>query len=120
MAPRRWVSKPTPTLRGGRTCCERSATSCSGWMKPKPTGCPPAADAATHRTRRSTCRDRGEDRSASGLLSTIRAKYPGRALEALRIVLLIIGAIYAAPTLLAFRRNHPNRWIILVINVAFG
>jgi hypothetical protein len=34
--------------------------------------------------------------------------------------LLIIGAIYAAPTLLAFRRNHPNRWIILVINVAFG
>ena len=35
------------------------------------------------------------------------------------IVLLIIGAIYAAPTLLAFRRNHPNRWIILV-NVAFG
>ncbi|MEH2611895.1 hypothetical protein V1293_004184 [Bradyrhizobium sp. AZCC 1693] len=39
MAPRRWVSKPTPTLRGGKTCCERSATSCSGWMKPKPTGC---------------------------------------------------------------------------------
>jgi Superinfection immunity protein len=36
------------------------------------------------------------------------------------IVLLIIGAIYAAPTLLAFRRDHPNRWIILVINVAFG
>jgi hypothetical protein len=36
------------------------------------------------------------------------------------IVLLIIGAIYAAPTLLAFRRNHPNRWIIVVINVAFG
>jgi hypothetical protein len=34
--------------------------------------------------------------------------------------LLIIGAIYAAPTLLVFRRNHPNRWIILVINVAFG
>jgi Superinfection immunity protein len=34
--------------------------------------------------------------------------------------LLIIGAIYVAPTLLAFRRNHPNRWIILVINVAFG
>src|SRR5215475_9878937 len=29
MAPRRWVSKPTPTLRGGKTCCERSATSCS-------------------------------------------------------------------------------------------
>lgn len=36
------------------------------------------------------------------------------------IVLLIIGAIYCAPTLLAFRRDHPNRWIILVINVAFG
>ena len=39
MAPRRWASKPTPTLRGGKTCCARSATSCSGWMKPKPTGC---------------------------------------------------------------------------------
>jgi hypothetical protein len=36
------------------------------------------------------------------------------------IVLLIIGAIYVAPTLVAFRRDHPNRWIILVINVAFG
>ena len=35
----RWVSKPTPTLRGGKTSCERSATSCSGWMKPKPPGC---------------------------------------------------------------------------------
>lgn len=28
------VSKPTPTSRGGKTCCERSALSCSGWMKP--------------------------------------------------------------------------------------
>src|SRR5215472_3175085 len=24
---------------GGKTCCARSATSCSGWMKPKPTAC---------------------------------------------------------------------------------
>ncbi|UPK38205.1 superinfection immunity protein [Bradyrhizobium sp. 186] len=24
------------------------------------------------------------------------------------------------PSIVAFRRNHPNRWIILVINVAFG
>jgi hypothetical protein len=29
MAPRRWASKPTLTLRGGKTCYERSATSCS-------------------------------------------------------------------------------------------
>src|SRR5215472_10155211 len=39
MAPHLWVSKPTPTLRGEKTCCARSATSCSCWMKPKPTGC---------------------------------------------------------------------------------
>src|SRR4030095_14717072 len=38
MAPHRWVSKPTRTLCGGKTCCERSAISCSGWMKPKSTG----------------------------------------------------------------------------------
>ena len=33
---------------------------------------------------------------------------------------LIILAIYVAPTFVAFRRNHPNRWIILLINVVFG
>lgn len=33
---------------------------------------------------------------------------------------LIVGIIYVLPTILAFRRSHPNRWIILVINVAFG
>jgi hypothetical protein len=33
---------------------------------------------------------------------------------------LIVGIIYVFPTVLAFQRNHPNRWIILVINVAFG
>src|SRR5262252_2766072 len=82
MAPRRWVSKPTLTSRGGKTCCARSATNCSGWMKPQPTGCTPAADAATDRTRRSTRQDRGEDRNASDLLSTIRAKDSARALEA--------------------------------------
>lgn len=36
------------------------------------------------------------------------------------VLFLIIGAIYITPTFVAFRRNHPNRWIILVINVAFG
>jgi hypothetical protein len=36
------------------------------------------------------------------------------------IVFLIIGIIYIAPSIVAFRRNHPNRWIILVINIAFG
>src|ERR1700724_794516 len=24
------------------------------------------------------------------------------------------------PSIVAFRRDHPNRWIILVINIAFG
>ncbi|QQO14799.1 superinfection immunity protein [Bradyrhizobium diazoefficiens] len=36
------------------------------------------------------------------------------------IFFLAIGIIYIAPTLVAFRRNHPNRWIIMVINIAFG
>ncbi|QQO18612.1 superinfection immunity protein [Bradyrhizobium diazoefficiens] len=38
----------------------------------------------------------------------------------LGIFFLIIGIIYVAPSIVAFRRNHPNRWIIMVINVAFG
>src|SRR3954462_14827215 len=33
---------------------------------------------------------------------------------------LLVGIIYIMPSIVAFRRNHPNRWIILVINVAFG
>lgn len=38
----------------------------------------------------------------------------------LAIFFLIIGIVYIAPSIVAFRRNHPNRWIILVVNVAFG
>ena len=38
----------------------------------------------------------------------------------LGIFFLIIGIIYIAPSIVAFRRNHPNRWIILVVNIAFG
>lgn len=38
----------------------------------------------------------------------------------LAIFFLVIGIIYIAPTIVAFRRDHPNRWIIMVINVAFG
>lgn len=38
----------------------------------------------------------------------------------LAIFFLIIGIIYIVPSIVAFRRNHPNRWIILVINLAFG
>ncbi|WFU81325.1 superinfection immunity protein [Bradyrhizobium sp. CIAT3101] len=38
----------------------------------------------------------------------------------LAIFFLTIGIVYIAPSIVAFRRNHPNRWIILVINVVFG
>jgi hypothetical protein len=38
----------------------------------------------------------------------------------LSIGFLIAGVVYIIPTIMAFRRNHPNRWIILVINLAFG
>ena len=33
---------------------------------------------------------------------------------------LVAGLIYIIPSLLAFHRIHPNRWIIFVINIAFG
>ena len=33
---------------------------------------------------------------------------------------LIAGIIYIVPSIVAFRRNHPNRWLILVINIVFG
>lgn len=33
---------------------------------------------------------------------------------------LIAGIIYVAPSIVAFRRDHPNRWPILLINVVFG
>jgi hypothetical protein len=36
------------------------------------------------------------------------------------LIFLIAGVIYIIPSIVAFRRNHPNRWIILVINLAFG
>jgi hypothetical protein len=46
----------------------------------------------------------------------------GHAVELLLLGIgfLIIGLIYILPSIVAFRRDHPNRWIILVINLAFG
>ena len=41
-----------------------------------------------------------------------------RALVAL--LLICVAIVYIAPSIVAFWRNHPNRWIILVINFAFG
>jgi hypothetical protein len=38
----------------------------------------------------------------------------------LGIAFLIVGIVYIMPSIVAFRRHHPNRWIILVINIAFG
>ena len=38
----------------------------------------------------------------------------------LAIFFLVLAVIYAIPTIVAFRRSHPNRWIIAVINMAFG
>lgn len=36
------------------------------------------------------------------------------------MLLLIAAAIYLIPTFVAFSRGHPNRWVILIINVVFG
>jgi len=46
----------------------------------------------------------------------------GHAVELLLLGIgfLIIGLIYILPSIVAFQRDHPNRWLILVINLAFG
>ena len=38
----------------------------------------------------------------------------------LTLFLIAIAAVYALPTIVAFRRGHPNRYVILVVNLAFG
>ena len=45
--------------------------------------------------------------------------------DKLILIFLLLGAIifcliYMVPSIVAFKRRHPNRWPILVINVAFG
>jgi Superinfection immunity protein len=54
--------------------------------------------------------------------SSSQAAMNGNAIELvlLAIVFVIIGIIYILPSIVAFQRNHPNRWLILVINLAFG
>jgi hypothetical protein len=41
---------------------------------------------------------------------------------AILVLLLAVGmcVLYVLPTVIAFRRRHPNRWAILVINIALG
>lgn len=36
------------------------------------------------------------------------------------ILIIVIGLIYFMPTLVAFKRNHPNRWVIFVLNLCLG
>lgn len=38
----------------------------------------------------------------------------------LLIISLIIFVIYFLPTIIAFNRNHRNRWVIFLINIVFG
>jgi hypothetical protein len=38
----------------------------------------------------------------------------------LGVAFLIIGLVYILPSIVAFRRDHPNRRLIFVINLAFG
>jgi hypothetical protein len=38
----------------------------------------------------------------------------------LLIGMLIFVVIYITPTVIAFRRDHPNRWVIAIINIVFG
>lgn len=36
------------------------------------------------------------------------------------LVVLAFVAIYSTPSVIAFWRRHPNRWLIAVINIVFG
>lgn len=36
------------------------------------------------------------------------------------LFLIILGLIYIIPSVIAFSRGHPNRWIILLVNIVFG
>lgn len=36
------------------------------------------------------------------------------------VVMVVILALYIIPSIVAFARKHPNRWLILVINIVFG
>lgn len=36
------------------------------------------------------------------------------------VVMVVILALYVIPSIVAFARKHPNRWLILVINIVFG
>ena len=31
-----------------------------------------------------------------------------------------LACLYALPSIIAFRRHHPNRWVILAVNVLLG
>lgn len=36
------------------------------------------------------------------------------------VLILVILLVVFIPTIVAFRREHPNRWLIFVVNLAFG
>ena len=36
------------------------------------------------------------------------------------IIFAIVGLVYLIPSIVAFARGHPNRWLILVVNFVFG
>ncbi|KAB2800001.1 superinfection immunity protein [Brucella anthropi] len=67
-----------------------------------------------------------------GLSSTITLAFSERAwagqgdmqtaLLALAFIaaIVVILAVIFIPTIVAFRRQHPNRWLIFVVNLAFG
>ena len=38
----------------------------------------------------------------------------------LALFLILFGLVYAAPTIIAFRREHPNRWVIGAVNLIGG
>lgn len=35
-------------------------------------------------------------------------------------MLAVFAVVYITPSWIAFSRDHPNRWVILVINIVFG
>lgn len=40
--------------------------------------------------------------------------------DLLLIWVLILGFIYSIPSIIAFSKGHPNRYLIMILNIALG
>lgn len=58
--------------------------------------------------------------SVTPALAQYRDQPNPTAIAVVIVITLIAVLIYFLPAIIAFRRQHPNRWVILLINTLFG